>query len=863
MKKLVRAAAALLLAACVCLLPVIGSAAATDAYQYAALSSLGSADITAFRDAEATADGGYVACGVTRCKTGDFASVYQSGWSLPYGFVAKYDADLNLKWIRGVGGTGGTALSLDGIAVLADGGIVTVGSSARREHAVSEGMDALIVKFNANGVKLWQKCLGGTGTDAFTCVAAKGSGFVAGGSCDMADGSFADLPAGGTSAILYAFDADGGEVWHRALNGSRAANVIGLTADAQENVFASVQTTSSDGDFAPFGLADFRYYNDVVVKYDAAGTYQWFYSLSSSAVDTFPALAPDGAGGVVVGGSYEIIGVRAPDGAFAELHHCGGADAVVVRLSSAGAMQWIKILAGLYDEDLTAIAAAEGGYVVCGSTMSSNREFAALSNRGKSDAYTAYLAADGTTQAVRSLGGSRQDGANAVAYANGAAVTFGRSSSDNGEFAANTWLNDDAVEDYVNIYGIEPCAGFIVKSDIDLRIASIRVLTPPEKTVYDVGETLDPTGLTVEVSYTDGRKETLSEGFTCAPTALELAGTQEITVSYAGHTTGFSVAVDAPAPARIEIATAPEKTTYYVGDSVNLAGLVLTATYPSGRTETVTEGFTCTPETLTEAGTQAVNVNYMDRTAMFYVTVEPKPVASHTLTFLLGTEIYSRATYATGAEIQLPPAPTKPGYRFTGWNPQVPDVMPDADLSVAAVFALETYQAVFTANGTVIASVPYTVEDASIEAPAVPEKPGYDGAWAPYTLAPGGVTVEAVYTPKQQPTVWIDRYVEVRTVDYRSTITFSATAGNLPANAEVQWFVNGEYAGSGTSYTAANVRADFRIQAAVVDSYGNIRARSGTETVKVNHGFFARLVAFFRNLFGKLPVIIQTARKAV
>lgn len=862
MKKCFVAALALLLAACVCLLPLCGVSAAAESYQYAALDLLGSGELTVYRDAAATADGGFVACGVTRCKTGDFAGVYQSGWSLPYGFVVKYDADLNRQWIRGIGGSGGMTMSIDGVAVLADGGIVTVGSSGRPAHTIDAGMDALMVKFNANGVKLWEKALGGSGTDAFTCVAARGSGFVAGGSSDAADGSFADLPAGGTNAILYTFDASGNVLWNRALNGSRAASVIGVAADADENVFLSVQTTSSDLDFAPFGLADYRYANDVVLKYDAAGTRQWFYSLTSSGIDSFPALVSDGAGGCVVAGNYRLFSAVQGDGAFADLYYCGGSDAVITHLGADGAVVWTKLLAGLYDDTATAIAAAGSGYVVCGSTSSSNREFNMLSGRGKSDAYTAYLTADGVTDAVRALGGSREDGANAVACAGGVTVTFGRTGSNDGEFAANAWLTDEAVEDYVNLYGIEPYTGFAVKSDIDLNVTGIRVLTPPDCTTYDAGDTLDPAGLTIEATYADGRTETLTAGFACAPTALNTPGEQTITVTYAGRTATFSVIVESPTPVRLDVASVPEKTIYYVGDTLNPAGLTLTATYASGRTETVTAGFTCTPETLTAAGTQAVTVEYQGATTFFFVNVESRPATSRTLTFLLDGGVYSTASYDAGAPIQLPPPPEKTGYSFTAWEPAVPDVMPDEDLTVTAVFRIETYQAVFTADGVTVASVPYTVEDASIQEPAVPEKPGYTGRWAAYELTPGGVTVEAVYSLKALPRVKIDRYKKEITVDYRTTITFSATAENLPDGGEVQWLVNEDYAETGTSCTVQEARDDFEIQAVVVDAYGNIRARSEAETVHVNHGFFARLIAFFRGLFKKLPVITQAVRDA-
>lgn len=106
------------------------------------------------------------------------------------------------------------------------------------------------------------------------------------------------------------------------------------------------------------------------------------------------------------------------------------------------------------------------------------------------------------------------------------------------------------------------------------------------------------------------------------------------------------------------------------------------------------------------------------------------------------------------------------------------------------------------------------------------------------------------------PTIGIDHYVESRKVDYRTTITFNAVVTNVPYGAEVHWFINEQDVSTANSYTASEVKQDFTVQAKLM--LGNLPlASSMTETVTVKTGFFARLVAFFRNLFHKLPVITQ------
>ncbi len=160
------------------------------------------------------------------------------------------------------------------------------------------------------------------------------------------------------------------------------------------------------------------------------------------------------------------------------------------------------------------------------------------------------------------------------------------------------------------------------KIDIEEKaLSKIEIYELPKKTSYYLGDELDTTGLTLTATYTNGTTETVTEGFTCTPETLNTAGTQKIIVTYEGKTATFDVTVNNIEVAEIEIKTKPEKTTYYAGDKLDTTGLTLTATYNNGTTETVTEGFTCTPETLNTAGTQKITVTYEGKTATFDVKI--------------------------------------------------------------------------------------------------------------------------------------------------------------------------------------------------------------------------------------------------
>ena len=94
--------------------------------------------------------------------------------------------------------------------------------------------------------------------------------------------------------------------------------------------------------------------------------------------------------------------------------------------------------------------------------------------------------------------------------------------------------------------------------------------------------------------------------------------------------------------------------------------------------------------------------------------------------------------------------------------------------------------------------------------------------------------------------------------DYRSSITFKADVDNKLPGGQIHWFVDGKEVGTGDTYTAENVKQSFSLQAKYyVDGKEIPEAATETEKVNVNTGFFAKLKAFIRGLFGLLPKVAQ------
>lgn len=152
-----------------------------------------------------------------------------------------------------------------------------------------------------------------------------------------------------------------------------------------------------------------------------------------------------------------------------------------------------------------------------------------------------------------------------------------------------------------------------------IEVDSLTITTAATKTSYLEGESLDTTGLVVTATAGLLSGNVTSE---CAitPQVLDTPGTQTITISYGGQTVTYDVTV---AAITLAITTQPTKTNYIQGETLDLTGIVVTAS-ATGYTENVTASCSFSPangSTLSTAGTITITATYGSKTATTSVTV--------------------------------------------------------------------------------------------------------------------------------------------------------------------------------------------------------------------------------------------------
>ncbi|MBI3811521.1 MAG: SBBP repeat-containing protein [Nitrospirae bacterium] len=173
---------------------------------------------------------------------GDLDGNTNTGLTDPY--LVKYDADGNKLWTRQVG----TAGNEQALAVAEDGsGNIYV---------------------TADGNKLWTRQFGTAGDDEASAVAVDGSGnaYVTGYTYGDLDGN---TNAGLADPFLVKYDADGNKLWTRQFGTAGTDTATGVAIDGSGNIYVTGYTYGDLDGNANAGLADL-----FLVKYDADGNKQ-------------------------------------------------------------------------------------------------------------------------------------------------------------------------------------------------------------------------------------------------------------------------------------------------------------------------------------------------------------------------------------------------------------------------------------------------------------------------------------------------------------------------------------------------------------------------------------------------------------
>lgn len=337
-----------------------------------------------------------------------------------------------IDWQRCYGGT--NADQRGSIVRAAGGGYVVAGATESTNGDVVGHLgdsDAWVLRIAEDGTMLWQRCLGGSAYDGVaSIVATADGGVVMAGMSNSPDGDVGGV-LGALDIWLVRLDASGNTLWSHTYGGSGMEEPNRVRSTADGGFIIAAFTYSDDGDIAlQQGLFDAW-----LLKVDANGVLEWQRTYGGSSGD----LARDVI--ETTDGGYAFIGASwSNDGDVSGNH--GQYDAWVVKVDTAGAIQWQRAYGGTAWDDGTAIVqCADGGYAFTGQVESNNGDISG--NHGLNDAWLVRLDDAGNVLWQRCLGGSSYDGAwSLVQTADNGFAVGAVTLSNNGDVSGNHGSSD-------------------------------------------------------------------------------------------------------------------------------------------------------------------------------------------------------------------------------------------------------------------------------------------------------------------------------------------------------------------------------------------------------------------------------------
>ncbi len=268
------------------------------------------------------------------------------------------------------------------LVAFADGGAVLAGTTA----SMGAGdVDALLIRTDACGARLWARAYGTAGFDD-----ARGVVALAGG--DLAVAGRTAGVGGDSDAWLMRTNATGTPKWSFRYGGPSDELAVDLAALAGGGVVA-VGSTFSEGPGTP------KHDNLLVLRVDDLGAVLWARTLGGTQNDSGFAVAAfknsaGQNGGIVVAGASESAGA-------------GNDDIWLISLEPDGNFLWSYVYGSPADDEARAVAfAPDGGFTVAGFTDGFGATL--------SDAFALHVNAIGHVQWFARYGGAKEERVYAV-----------------------------------------------------------------------------------------------------------------------------------------------------------------------------------------------------------------------------------------------------------------------------------------------------------------------------------------------------------------------------------------------------------------------------------------------------------------
>ena len=336
-------------------------------------------DMTGYNDVAVLKDGSVIAVGYTVGENIVPDSQYKCKGSVE-GVMVKYSAKGERLWTKLFGGSGGDEIYC--VAAAPDGGYVMGGSTTSKDfdlkNTSSAENKAFVAKYNADGNLQWVKTMGGSKNCTTEDVAVSDQGIIfASIQALCIDGDMATFKgpsAGHRYTVAVKYNPDGTEGWKKCFydEGNVLLNSI-CTGNDSGCVLAGYYSSRVEGNKGTFkGIYNGGQpgtYDGAVIKLDGNGTKVWLTPIIGFQSDYLTGISK-------VNGGYAVTGYTTSTNRDFAFTNKGEYDGYVYVISNYGKLQASTSFAGSEVDRALGISSNGTDVFVCGASTSADGSFA-------------------------------------------------------------------------------------------------------------------------------------------------------------------------------------------------------------------------------------------------------------------------------------------------------------------------------------------------------------------------------------------------------------------------------------------------------------------------------------------------------
>ncbi|MFZ1497600.1 MAG: T9SS type A sorting domain-containing protein [Saprospiraceae bacterium] len=302
-------------------------------------------------------NGGYIFAGNTNSQNGDIVNPIgdYDGW------VVRLDHNGNVLWAKNFGSYGYDNLSF--VANTDDGNFIVGGANGSNSVQVSDnrgGVDAWVLKLDAQGNIIWKKSYGGSDSEFFRFGQQTfDGGYIFSGGTSSTDGDIGDDNHGLIDMWVVKMDSIGDIQWQKCLGGSNWEEAWAIKQGRGGEYLIAGQTKSNDGDVSN-NHGDYDFW---VIKLSTDGKIVWQKALGGTGEEIALSINENNSGDIVASGR-----TFSNNGDVSGNH--GFYDQWVVALSESGEILWQRCIGGANSEEAYKSILVTDGIVTVGYTSS-------------------------------------------------------------------------------------------------------------------------------------------------------------------------------------------------------------------------------------------------------------------------------------------------------------------------------------------------------------------------------------------------------------------------------------------------------------------------------------------------------------